>query len=136
MINETTKISLDIPKDSKSICIFGNASMPKGFPVGGTFGEKVYTLTVCYDDNSSEDIIMRNGQEVTTASACFGPSRINPVASNAPRAIHFINDLGGEYYVINMFKTNIKENKKPTRMILHSANEGYSVLLYGISVEK
>ncbi len=132
---ENTKFSLDIPSSARAIHIIGNCSMPKGFPIDSVYGEPVYTLTVHYESGEREDIVMRNGKEITTAAVCFGPSRINPIAENAPRAISFINELGREHYIANMYSFSLSR-KNPKRITLKSVSEGYAILLYGITAQK
>ena len=116
------------------IHLIGMTSMPKGYPIDGVFGEKMGEIVTTYADGGEEVTSLRNGYEITTACAWYGPSRINPVASEAPRAIKFINDMDREHFVANLYSLPVSKEKKVEKITLRVTAEGYNLLLYGVTV--
>ncbi|MBQ9070134.1 MAG: hypothetical protein IJY23_02125 [Clostridia bacterium] len=134
VINSKTPLVIPVKKIADEICFIGNVSMPKGFPIDAPYGEVAATLTITYQGDESESIPLRNGKEITTAAGWYGPSRINPVASNAERALTVINDMDREHYVVNLFRIKTK-NAEISNITIGSVSEGYHLLLYGISLK-
>ncbi len=77
---------------------------------------------------------MRNGVDITTASALYGPSRINPVAKDSPRAFYCSYDYDWEQYVVNLKTISVDSSRKIREISLRDCGTGYTVLIYGISV--
>lgn len=136
VINANAPFELNVGREVDGICFIGNVSMPKGFPIDGKFGELAATVTLTYADGDTVEIPLRNGQEITTAAGWYGPSRINPVASNAPRALKIINDMDREHYVANLFRVNAKKDTVLEKVTVSGVAEGYQLLLYGISIKE
>ncbi len=134
VLNHDTPAELTLSDDCASIYLIGNVSMPKGFPIGGAFGEPVAVCALHYTDGSTEQTVLRNGQEITTAAGWYGPSRVNPVASNAPRALRFVNDMDREHYVVNLFRLPVSVGKIPKKLQMQVLNDTYDLLLYGVTL--
>ena len=128
------ELEVKIDSSSDKIHLIGMTSMPKGYPIDGVFGEKIGEITVTYEGGEAEVIPLRNGYEITTTCAWYGPSRINPVASEAPRAIKFINDMDREHFVANLYSVAVDPLKKVGKITLRVTSEGYNLLLYGVTV--
>lgn len=126
------EISFEINQKCSKLFIIGNVSMPKGFPIGGAYGEAVCEYEVTYDNGKVQNKTLYNGKEITTAAAWYGPSRINPIAENSKRVIRFFNDKDREHYVINLFTLELEE-ANPKALKIRVINEGYDLLLYGIT---
>jgi hypothetical protein len=107
--------------------------MPKGYPIDGKHGEVVGEIITEYCDGSRDITQLRNGYEITTTCAWYGPSRINPVASESPRAVKFINDMDREHYVANLYSLSVDSSKKTEKITLRVTAEGYNLLIYGIT---
>ncbi len=135
VMTDQCSIKLDLP-EAKAIYLIGCTGMPKGFPIEGELGEKAAVCTVGYNDGTSADIPLRNGYEVSTACAWFGPSRINPRASKAQRVIDFINQPDRERYVANMLKIDVPADKKAVSLSISGAGNGFDLLFYGVTVQK
>ena len=125
---------LKIDAVTDKIHLIGMTGMPKGYPIDGVFGEKMGEIIVSYEDGTEAVTSLRNGYEITTACAWYGPSRINPVASEAPRAIKFINDMDREHFVANLYSLPTDSEKKIEKITLRVTEEGYNLLIYGITV--
>ena len=129
-------VEIEIGKNIEKLYLVGATSMPEGFPIGGKYGEVAAVLTLKYEDGESVEKALRNGKELTTATAWFGPSRINPVASEAPRALHFIWDMDKEHYVANLLKVDADSSNKLSSVSLKVVGEAYNVLTYGVTVKE
>ena len=135
VVDGENPFELDIGRKTEKLYVIGAVSLPYGFPIDGKYGETAAILSLKYEDGSFSDIPLRNGKELTTATAWLGPSRINPVASNAPRAIHFVWDMDGEHYIANALPIKADGVKKLLSMSVRLENENYNLLIYGVTVE-
>ncbi len=136
VIDSDTPFEITLSADTKALSFIGMTSMPCGFPIDGAYGETAAEIILAYGDGSKTVRPIRNGKELTTACAWYGPSRINPRAENAPRAIHFINDMDREHYVANLYTLSTENGKNPFSVRLRVANGNYNILLYGITVQR
>ena len=124
---------VEIGDSTDKIHLIGMTSMPKAYPIDGNFGEKMGEIVTTYADGSETVTELRNGYEITTTCAWYGPSRINPIASEAPRAIKFINDMDREHFVANLYSLASDSSKKVEKITLRVTTEGYNLLIYGIT---
>lgn len=136
VLDENTEICVKPDVIAVAAHIIGCVSMPKGFPIGGEYGEEAARIEVTYDDGEKTVTPLRNGQEITTATAWYGPSRIDPRAANAPRILRYVIDPDGdrEQYVINRYRLPLA-GKKIASLAVRGVGEGYFTLLYGITLE-
>ncbi len=128
-----SEFEIKIDSETDKIHLIGMTSMPKAYPIDGVFGEKMGEIVTKYADGSETVTSLRNGYEITTACAWYGPSRINPVASEAPRAIKFINDMDREHFVANLYSLPTDSGRKVEKVTLRVIAEGYNLLLYGVT---
>lgn len=133
VLNSSIEMKVPLDADAKALFVIGNVSMPKGFPIDGAYGEVAAVYEVTYEDGRVESHEMRNGQEITTACAWFGPSRINPRASKAPRALQFIHDMDREHYIVNRYRLPL--TGEAVSLTIRVVAEGYDLLTYGITEE-
>ena len=115
--------------------ILGNVSMPHGYPVGGVYGEKAGAYLLHYADGVTETVPLRNGYEITTAFLRWGPSRLDPVAACAPRAMTFHYDYDSESYAVNAFDVPLR-HVALTGLTVRVSDPAYCLLLYGLAVRK
>ena len=66
--------------------ILGHVTLPTGFPVQGKAGDTAAMYTVRYASGSTQQIPLRNGIEIARANMIHEATRIEPVATAAPRA--------------------------------------------------
>lgn len=131
--------SLDIPVNdtASALYIIGNTSMPKGYPLpDAVYGGEVAKYTIIYADGTETTRIMYNGIDITTSTATFGPSRIEPYADNCPRLMQFHYDLDRERYVINLCKLDTCSDQMIKGLRIHDVKEGYQLLFYGMTLKK
>ena len=107
--------------------------MHKCWPIGGTYGETAGCLTIRYAGGAEEVHTLRNGYEITTATALYGPSRINPTAANAQRVLYCIHDMDREQYVVNLLRIT-PERADVVESVTLTAENGYDLLLYGLDI--
>lgn len=129
------QVFLPLDGSGRALYLLGSVSMPKGFPIEGAFGEEAGQCVVCYADGGRQIIPLRNGLEVTTAAGWFGPSRIRPVASNAPCVLRFINDPDRERYAAHLLRLPL-EAGRALRGLEIRAVEGYALLYYGVTIAR
>lgn len=123
--------SFSVDCRTKTLTLYGGVSMIKGYPLGGDYGETAATLTLFFEDGTTETRPLRNGMEVTTVFLLHGSSRIRPVAENAVKAAEFGYDKNFEQYILN--KIQLFVEKTIIKMTVSSADRGYALLFYGIT---
>lgn len=127
-------LTLTVEDTFTALWVVGNVSLPYGYPVSGEYGAPAAEYVLQYADGTEETVPVRNGLELTTAFTVLGPSRIDPVAAHAPRALSFRYDKDREAYIANLFR--IPTRPQPLRTVtLRVSDPQYSVLLYGITGE-
>lgn len=136
VLSEQNTLTVPFNTRASRIYIIGNTSMPKGFPIGGRYGETAAEYIVEYVDGTTERHALRNGYEITTATALHGPSRINPIAANSPRAFAFHYQYDTEHYVVNLGCIETDPQKEIRNVTLAETGNGYRILVYGISIKK
>ena len=129
------QIFLRLSDSGRALYLIGCVSMPKGFPIDGEFEEEAGQCIVCYADGDRRRIPLRNGREVTTAAGWFGPSRIRPIASNAPCVLRFVNDPDRERYVAHLLRLPLETDRELSGLELR-AGDGYALLYYGMTIAR
>ncbi|MBQ9098044.1 MAG: hypothetical protein IJY50_01280 [Clostridia bacterium] len=132
----TDTLTVPVGQAVKGLWVIGNVSMPKGYPISGDYGEDAVEYTVEYTDGSTDRFMMKNGEDVTTATGLHGPSRIEPYAANSPRAMRFRHQMAWEHYVVNARYLAADPTKTVRALVLRNAGNGYLPLFYGLTVEK
>ena len=126
-------LAVPVEKQVSELIVIGNVSMPKGWPIDGQYGDPAAVYTVEYTDGTKEEHIMRNGQEITTATRLYGSSRIDPLACRSPRAMEFGYDRNWELYVVNLHKIPVDREKTVKCITFRAADPTYDILLYGVT---
>ena len=134
ILEDGTELVYEGDVHATQITLLGLTGFNKGYPISGAFEEEVARITVCFEDGA-ENIMLRNGREITTAFSTIGSSRIDPIADRAPRFASFSYDLNYEQYVINRLEIPLDGRRRVKRVILSSMNNGYRVLIYGAFVK-
>ncbi len=129
-------VVLPIYKKASKLIILGNVSLPYAFPVFGKYGEIAAEYIISYKDGDNVTIPLRNGYEISTAFAIYGPSRIDPKTAFAPRAISFSYDYDCEHYVINRFDIVTDKEKEIKRLTVRTLAEKYCLLIYAVTAEE
>jgi len=107
----------------------------KGYPLGGSYGAAVARYLLCYEDNSQQEVLLRNGQEIAAASTIYLHSRINPLASRAPRALHMQMDSDWkEAYQVNYLMIPAQADRILTAIRFELLDSTYIPALYGVTL--
>jgi hypothetical protein len=96
-------IEIPVHKPCSKLHFLGHVSCPGGFPLTGAPGETVATYQIRYQNGQTHDTPLRAGFEVAAANAIHDATRIDPVASSAPRAFWYIKDWAREHYQALLF---------------------------------
>jgi len=129
-------VTLPVNETASAIYLFGCVSLPKGWPISGEYAEEIGGVTILYADGTSTRRILKNGEDVTTVTGIFGPSRIDPRAANAPRVLSFSYDYDREQYHINLLKIPTKSENSITEISIWVTTPGYNLLTYGLSLSR
>ena len=132
VISNGTSISIACDIYAHKLTVIGLTSMTKGYPLGGEYSEKTAEIILTFENGTTETISLLNGEHITTVFALCKSSRINPVACTAQRYAVFGFCKDFDNYVMNSLEINPAEKKKIKKIEIKSANNGYSLLIYGI----
>lgn len=132
-ISDHTQEHFKCDCSAKELKLVGLVSLTKGYPLSGEYGEEVATMQIFFGDGRSHEYILRNGIEVTTVFGLHNSSRINPVAEKAKREAVFGYEKNFERYVLNSMKLTSDNDSGIKAISIKSANNGYALLLYGIT---
>ncbi|MDR1669217.1 MAG: hypothetical protein LBR76_04590 [Oscillospiraceae bacterium] len=132
---QTGTVEMLLPgKAARAIWFIGQCTLGHGWPVSGRFEEAIGEYVVSYEDGAREVIPLRNGLETATVLGLQGPSAIDPRASLTGRALRFSYDKNWEEYQLGLFRAEVNPGKSLSRLTV-TAGGGYSLLLYGLTLE-
>ena len=106
---ETPEITIPLRLECQRLHILGQVTFPEGFPIVGREGEQVATYRLRYADGKEQVIPVRNGFEVAQANLICGATRVNPVATAAPRALLFVKDAALEHYQVLLLPLPVRK---------------------------
>ena len=112
-----------------ALTVLGLTSPRPAYPLGGTYGEELGSLTITYESGRVQTVSLQNGVHITTVFATNGSSRINPIAERAPRFAEFGYDKNFEIYVMNRLEIPTDSKDKILTVRLTASTE---ILIYGI----
>jgi len=135
VLQDNACISLQGNFNTNKISLWGMTSIVKGYPLGGAYGESVAKVLITYEDNEQESFVLRNGEDITTVFALNNSSRIDPIAENAKRIAVFGYDKNFEHYVLNQIELHVNADKRIETISICSENNGYALLIHGISYD-
>lgn len=128
------ELTIPVNENVKGLYVLGNVSFFRGWPINGKIGDEAAVYELVYEDGSVQTVPVRNGIEMTTALACYGPSRITPIATGVEVAMRFTYDLNFEHYLFNVFEIKAEGQLKELR--IRMLDTSYSLLVYGVTVRK
>ena len=133
VIGDGDVFGLDCDVKTEGITFYGMTSFPKGYPLSGEYGEDVAEVIINFKNGESEKFLLKNGVDISTVFALNGSSRITPVTENSPLFANFGYDKNFEQYVMNKRDLILSGNSKIQNITIQSKNNGYALLIYGIS---
>lgn len=134
LTEEYGKADIKIGMKAEKLILLGHVTFAEGYPVRGGRGDVVAKYILKYTDGSKEEIILRNGIDFTASSTIYGPSRINPVASNVQRAMKIVIDSDWEAYQVNYAVIDANGDKTLDTITFELLDSRFAPLLYGITI--
>lgn len=135
VIRNSDILSFNCNIETEGITLYGMTSFPKGYPLSGEYGEDVAEVIINLGNGESENFTLKNGVDISTVFTLNGSSRINPVTENSPLFANFGYDTNFEQYIINKRYLRLSKKSKIQNIAIQSKNNGYALLIYGISYE-
>ena len=117
----------------KEVSFYGMTSFSTGYPLSGGYGEDVAEVVLIFEDGTEKSVVLKNGVDITTVFKLRSSSIINPVAENAERVAEFGYDKNFEWYVLNKLVIQTETEKQIKKIKIKSMNNGYELLIYGMS---
>jgi hypothetical protein len=127
---------LIIPVDAeiKSLYLIGNTGFGLLYPIGNNDQRDIASCTVTYANGEEYTKTLKNGTDVSQIYGTYGPSRIDPKASQAQRIITFSYNISWEIYHVNLLRIDLPNPGKVKNITLKSLDDKSTLLLYGITV--
>jgi hypothetical protein len=97
------EVEIPVGLEGVRVHILGQVTLPVGFPVVGADGETVAVYTLRYASGKSVEVPLRNGFEVAQSNLVRVATRIDPLATEAQRALLFAKDLAREHYQVLLY---------------------------------
>ena len=132
MLSDGNSLTFSGGIDRSAVTVIGAVSLPGGYPITGEYGEVGARVTVVFSDGESEEFLMRNGIEFTTAHTTLASSRISPRAEKAKRFAEFNYDKNLDNYILNSLELDLSSKKKVTEVRFESVGDKYALLIYGV----
>jgi hypothetical protein len=107
---------LTIPFDfeCEQLHILGQVTFPAGYPVLGKRGETIATYHLRYSGGRERHIPVRNGIEAAQANLIDAATRIEPIATEAQRALKYVKDIAREQYQVLLWTVPLERGKVET----------------------
>lgn len=127
-------LEISIERTVQALYLIGQAALIGGYPLTSAPDEAV-RCEVCCEDGRTITVPLRNGQEFATIFGLAGPSRIHPIAANAPRALKIVYDGNWEVYYLNILRVGLDQPCAVRSIRFVPLREDYTLLLYGVTTE-
>jgi hypothetical protein len=129
------EVEIPVGVEGLRLHILGQVTLPVGFPAVGADGETVAVYTLRYASGKSREVPLRNGYEVAQSNLIDVATRIDPVATEAQRALLFAKDLAREQYQVLLYSLPLEEEKL-TSLQCQLRNQPSSALaIFAIALE-
>jgi hypothetical protein len=134
LTESNSEIAIPVGLNCRRLHVLGHVTLPTGFPVVGKSGETAAAYTITYDSGAKQEIPIRHGLEVARANLIHEATRVNPVATSAPRALVFNKDVVREQYQVLLFSLPMKAAR--VRSLQVKLNPGQQpLLLFAVNAE-
>ncbi|MDI7275967.1 MAG: glycoside hydrolase family 2 TIM barrel-domain containing protein, partial [Anaerolineae bacterium] len=156
----TPEIDIPVGMACARIHILGNVTLPAGYPGRGVLlgsllrwrdrsepsfdeadlpwfqlGAQVGYYRVHYADGTVDEIPLRHGYEIARANIIQDATRVDPVASRAPRAVLFVKDVSREQYQALLFSIPTG-GRKVERLTCLMEAPGLCLALFAVTLEQ
>ena len=126
-------LTVGISRPVKELWFIGHATLGKGWPLSGEYGETIGRYVIRYADGRETKIPIRNGMETAGACCLIGPTLFDPRCSAASRAFRFSYDKDWEIYQANLFRVKTEPSVSVESVRIEITREGYFLLTYGMT---
>ena len=107
-------VTIPIDLECKRLHILGQVTFPAGYPVLGKRGETIATYHLRYSSGGERQIPVRNGIEAAQANLIDAATRIEPIATEAQRALKYVKDVVREQYQVLLWTVPLEQGKVET----------------------
>jgi|KBSSwiStaDraftv2_1062776.scaffolds.fasta_scaffold04598_10 beta-glucuronidase len=98
LTEETSEFTIPINQACTKLHVLGQVTLPLGYPLKGNRGESIAVYTLQYANGKTQALPVRNGVEVAQSNRIHSATRIDPIASAAQPAVHYMKDVVREQY--------------------------------------
>jgi len=135
VISKDAVVTLTKERSTDKITLIGMTAFPGGYPLrGSVYGEELVKVEISYTDGTSDNRILKNGEDITTAYGLNFSSRISATAKNATHFATFGRDKNFDVYNMNRLEIVVNAEKQLSQIRL-SALTDTPVLVYGAFVK-
>lgn len=128
------EVTLPVGVRCSGLYVLGHVSCPDGYPALGEAETAAATLRINFQDASAQTISLRHGYEVARGNMIYLCSRLDPVTSNAQRALRFVKDMAREVYQVLLFTAPIQEQL--VQSVTYQLQKGAQpLLIFAINVQ-
>jgi len=111
LTQDVPEATIPLNRECTRLHILGQVTFPAGYPVVGKRGERVATYRVRYSGGGQRETPVRNGIEVAQANRIYAATRIDPVATEAQRALEYVKDVVREQYQVLLWSLPVEAGK-------------------------
>jgi beta-glucuronidase len=131
---DSPEITVPIGLSCTRLHILGHVTLPTGYPLVGKGGDIAAVYTVRHASGEKQEIPLRHAIEIARANLIHEATRIEPIATAAPRALVFNKDVVRERYQILLFSLPLRGGAIRSLEIRLNSGE-QPLLLFAINAE-
>lgn len=127
---EHPEIAIPVNRSCNDLYLLGGVTVLAGYPLQGKHGEVAAVLEKRYMSGRIDRMPLRNGIEIARSNIIHGATRIEPIASAAPRALLFQKDPAREQYQALLLSSPVSGQLAQIRLVWKS---GPPLLFFAIT---
>jgi hypothetical protein len=128
------EVEIPVGMEGVRVHVLGQVTMPVGFPIVGSDGDTVAVYTLHYASGKSRGVPLRNGYEVAQSNLIAVATRIDPLATEAQRALVFPKDLAREQDQVLLYSLPL-EGGKLASLRCQLRDQSSTMAIFAITVE-
>ena len=114
------------------LTLIGMTALSGGYPLGGGLCKMLGEISITYQNGTVQAIPLQNGIHVTTVLSLNGSSRIDPIASSAPRFATFGYDKNFEVYVANRLDISVDPEEEIEKVTVTASCDEHPLTVYAV----
>jgi hypothetical protein len=131
---ERSRINVTFGRSVSKVYLFGAVTYFDGYPIRGIHGEVAAKLTLVYADGTVDELSMRHGLEIASASLIGYNSRVDAHAALAPRIAKITQDYDWEVYAVNLLVVAADKQKTLQTLTIEAIDVDFDPVVFAISV--